>query len=267
MPYDTGLANRLRDAGLAVREVDGWKSRGNSSGGNFYPAGMVVHHTAGPGPSAGKAPSLETIIYGRSDLPGPLANIYMDFELTVYVVAAGAANHAGTPDGGSYKGMTGNSSAWGFEIEHPGTYALPADAAEVAAQATAAVIRGKCGAGMCPYHKEWAPSRKIDLATSPGAAQFREKITYYINNPEGGFLMALTDQEQQNLLNHARSSKEFAYGVHRYWAQLKKADGDVDRVQPDPNVETDYEWAGWKLAERTQKISDRQQDYLANPGR
>lgn len=267
MPYDTGLATRLRKVpGLNVRECDGWKSRGNSSGGNFYPEGMVIHHTAGADPSAGKAPSLETIIHGRPDLNGPLANIYMDFEGTVYVVAAGCANHAGD---GNWKGMTGNSQAWGFEIEHPGTYPLPDDTAEIAAAATAAVIRGNNGAGMCPYHKEYCypPGRKIDLATSPTPAAFRDRITYYLNNPNagpgGGFLMALSDAEQEQLAKDASQARQFAYGVQQYFAAFKANGSVVDPpVKAPDSVNTDLEWAGWKLADRVQNTACRQKDYM-----
>ena len=186
MAYDTGIADRLRAAGLTVKETSGWKSRGNSSGGNWSPRGLVVHHTAGAGPSAGVAPSLGTIINGRSDLPGPLANIYMDYAGVVYAIAAGAANHAGSPDGGSWHGLTGNSSAWGFEIEHPGTYPLEPERIELACRAVAAMIRGTCDETMVPYHKEWAPSRKIDLATTPPPATFRAKVAAYLKNPGSG---------------------------------------------------------------------------------
>jgi N-acetylmuramoyl-L-alanine amidase len=175
MPYDTGMAQRLRDAGLKVAEVDGWRIRANNSGGNFYPRGFVVHHTAGAGPSAGKAPSLYICIYGRSDLSGPLCNLYMDYDGTIYTVAAGSANHAGYPDGGSYKGMTGNSSAWGIEIEHPGTYPLEPERAKLAQRAVAAIIRGTCDESMVCYHKEWT-SKKPDLATSPSPAEFRAEV-------------------------------------------------------------------------------------------
>jgi hypothetical protein len=174
--------------GLKVKETDGWKNRANSNGSAFYPRGAVTHHTAGPhsSPGGSVAPSLGIIINGRSDLPGPLANIYIDFAGTVYVIAAGGANHAGTPDGGSCKGMTGNSSAWGLEIEHPGTVPLPGAIADIAAAAQAAMIKGTCGADMVVYHKEWAPSRKIDLATTPTPAAHRERVKYYLSHPYTG---------------------------------------------------------------------------------
>jgi len=178
--YDTTLAERLRAAGLTVHEVEGWKERANSSNGSFSPQGFVVHHTAGAPPSAGVAPGLEIVIYGRPDLSGPLANVYLDFNGDAYTVAAGSANHAGQPDNGSYKGMTGNSSAWGMEIEHPGTYPLEAGRIEAAARVVAATIRGTCTETMVCYHAEWAPSRKIDLATAPDPNTFRTKVAGYL---------------------------------------------------------------------------------------
>lgn len=184
MPYDTGMADRLRKAGLGVKEVSGWKSKGNSSGGNFHPKGFVVHHTAGAGPSAGPTPSLNTVINGRPDLPGPLANLYMDYNGIVHVIAAGVANHAGTPDGGVCRGMHGNSDCWGIEIEHPGTTVLDVTRVELAAKATAAIIAGTCDETMVVYHKEWAPSRKIDLATGPSADTFRAKVKSYLSGSD-----------------------------------------------------------------------------------
>lgn len=184
MPYDVGMANRLRAAGLQVKEVAGWQRRGNRAGSNFFPRGLVVHHTAGAPPRLGTAPSLRVCIQGHGSLPGPLCNIYMDYNGVIYTVAAGAANHAGRPDGGSWQGMTGNSKAWGFEIEHPGTYPLEADRTEIAARAVAAIIKGTADENMVPYHKEWASSRKIDLATWPSPDEFRGKVADYLKGRE-----------------------------------------------------------------------------------
>lgn len=173
MSADLGLATRLRNAGLKVREVNGWKTRANSSGVNaFRPKGGVNHHTAGPPKSSSSSlvPSLGIIINGRSDLPGPLANVYLGYDDVFYVVAAGPANHAGLPDGGVCRGMHGNSEAWGMEIEHPGTSPLPKARVLLAARAWAAILqRGDLPASQLVQHREWAPSRKPDLASNMGA--------------------------------------------------------------------------------------------------
>ena len=106
---DVKIATRLRAAGLTVREVAGWKTRGRDFAGvspPFAPKGCVNHHTAGPPKVSGSlTPSLRIVIEGRSDLPGPLCNVYLGYDNVAYVVAAGVANHAGLPDGGSCRGM------------------------------------------------------------------------------------------------------------------------------------------------------------------
>lgn len=185
MPADTGIARRLREAGLAVREVDGWKTRANSSGlAAFTPKGGVMHHTAGHPSKTSPAPSLGICVAGRSDLPGPLCNVLLGFNGVFYVVAAGPANHAGLPDGGSIRGMTGNSTAFGMEIEHDGTHPLPDRLVLMAARGFAALFKGdNISSGQCVQHHEWAPSRKIDVATNlhgdtpePSAGKFRSMV-------------------------------------------------------------------------------------------
>lgn len=179
---DLTLADRLRKDGLNVREVSGWKTRGQAT---LNPRGALTHHTAGAPRSAGVAPSLGIIINGRSDLPGPLANVYIDYDGVVYVVASGKANHAGIIDNGVVSWApdgSGNSMVWGLEVEHPGTFPLPADIADVAARVQAAVVRGTVGADRVIYHKEWAPSRKIDLATAPSPSEHRQLVAHHLTN-------------------------------------------------------------------------------------
>lgn len=188
MSADLGLATRLRRGGLDVREVNGWKTRANSSGVNaFNPLGGVNHHTAGPSKAAASSltPSLSIVIHGRSDLAGPLCNVYFGFDNVFYVVAAGPANHAGLPDGGVCRGMHGNSEAWGMEIEHPGTVPLSDKRVALAARAWAAILHGRdVPASQLVQHHEWSPSRKIDLATNmhgsgdpkPSAGAFRGMV-------------------------------------------------------------------------------------------
>jgi hypothetical protein len=171
MGYDTGLASRLRSYGITVVEVDGWQSRGSSS---FTPRGSVNHHTAGS--ANGATPSLNTCIYGRSDLPGPLCNVMQSREPDgndkAYVVAAGRANHAG--DGG-WRGLSGNSSVYGLEIEHTGTSSISESRRVIASTIHAAMIDGKAGPDMCCQHFEWT-SRKIDLATEVDVNGWRNRI-------------------------------------------------------------------------------------------
>jgi N-acetylmuramoyl-L-alanine amidase len=172
MGYDTGIANRLRAKGLKVVEVAGWQTRGSSS---FNPKGFVWHHTAGP--SRGNAPSLTICTYGRAGLAGPLCNVFQARDNTIYVVAAGRANHAGE---GSWKGLSGNSSVYGLEIENVGTSAEPwrQDQLDTAAKVAAALAGSP---GLSCHHKEWT-RRKIDMHTV-GGLDMRARTDKALNPP------------------------------------------------------------------------------------
>jgi hypothetical protein len=167
---DTGLAQRLRNAGLRVVECSGWTSRGSSS---FSPGGSVNHHTAGS--PNGATPSLNTCINGRPDLAGPLCSVMQSREPDgndiAYVIAAGRANHAGE---GGWHGLSGNSSVYGLEIEHTGTSALPQGRIDIAARIQAAMFGGDVG-NVC-QHYEWT-SRKIDAATNVNGSTFRNLVS------------------------------------------------------------------------------------------
>lgn len=88
----TALADVLRDSGVHVIEVNGWRTRGH--GAMTAAHGHTIHHNAG-GRTLNPKAGLRTIVEGRSDLPGPLAHTYVDREGTWYTVAAGLCYHAG----------------------------------------------------------------------------------------------------------------------------------------------------------------------------
>lgn len=93
--YLTDLADVLVDAGLSVVEVSGWKTRGRpASTGGFDPRGIVVHHTGGTADTDAYVNWMT--LDGRTDLPAPLCQLALSRRGTVYVCAAGRANHAGT---------------------------------------------------------------------------------------------------------------------------------------------------------------------------
>jgi peptidoglycan hydrolase-like protein with peptidoglycan-binding domain len=160
--FDIGIADRLRAKGLNVVEVNGWRTRGSSS---FFPKGSVDHHTAGS--LNGNSPSLGICINGRAGLAGPLCNVFIARDNTVYVVAAGRANHAGT---GTFRGLQGNSSMYGVERENTGIGNEPwrEDQRVTAALVHAALLEGigRDGSWVCE-HKEWT-TRKIDAFDQDG---------------------------------------------------------------------------------------------------
>lgn len=157
MPYQTWIFDAAKATGYPVVEVDGWQTRGSST---FDPRGLVWHHTAGP--STGDAPTLNLVVNGRSDLPGPLSQFVLGRSGTIYVVAAGRANHAGE---GGWRGLSGNSSVFGIEAEHVGRtgVAWPDVQLDAYLKLSAELAkRGGFTADMVCGHKEWAPTRKVD---------------------------------------------------------------------------------------------------------
>src|SRR4051794_10090300 len=105
MPFSLiWLPEVLRLAGLKVSEVPGWRDRGRGDVGRIL--GVICHHTGTS--SRDNMPTLNTLIRGRSDLPGPLAQLGLARDGTYFVVAAGRANHAGK---GNFQGVrNGNSN-------------------------------------------------------------------------------------------------------------------------------------------------------------
>jgi len=110
----TDLADILRNAGLTVVEVAGWKTRGHGVMASVK--GILIHHTAGP--ATGEYPSLNVVRDGRPDLSGPLSQLGLGRSGTWYVIAAGRAYHAGSTIDDS---IFGNSNAIGIEAEGTGS--------------------------------------------------------------------------------------------------------------------------------------------------
>lgn len=151
------LPEVLKSAGLKVARVDGWENRGRGEMGKIL--GVICHHTAGQ--KAGNLPSLGTLLNGRPDLPGPLAQLGLGRDGTWYVLAAGRCNHAGK---GIWKGLTqGNTNFIGVEAENTGganDFPWPAVQVEAYHRGVAAILKhvGR-GPEFCVGHKEWALPR------------------------------------------------------------------------------------------------------------
>jgi hypothetical protein len=102
----TDLDQALAAAGIAFVEIgehpndatgaSDWRSRGRPySTGDFEPSGVLCHHTASPEGTSDEA-ELNVILWGNSDAPGPISQLFIGRGGTVYLVAAGRANHAGS---------------------------------------------------------------------------------------------------------------------------------------------------------------------------
>lgn len=117
----TDLADACRKSGLRVVELPGWRTRGRpASTGGFDPSGVLCHHTGGAANDRGY---VEWMAYtGRSDLPAPLCQLALDRDGTVYVCAAGRANHAGAARAsGPMPAGDGNSLYVGIEAMNTGS--------------------------------------------------------------------------------------------------------------------------------------------------
>ena len=87
----TRLERAVKNAGVKYKKVSGWSSRGHGAMGTIQ--SVICHHTAGP--ASGDHPSLNVVTHGRPGLSGPLAQLFLSRDGTVYLVAAGRAYHAG----------------------------------------------------------------------------------------------------------------------------------------------------------------------------
>ena len=131
----------------------------------------------------GNMPSLRTLIDGRSDLPGPLAQLGLGRDGTFYVIAAGRCNHAGA---GEWRGVTtGNSSFIGIEAENTGKHGdfpWPDVQINCYRRGVAAILQHiGCGSEFCAGHKEYAlpKDRKNDPLFDMNA--FRADVAAIMN--------------------------------------------------------------------------------------
>lgn len=129
MTLPANLPALLRDVGLTVVEIDGWRTRGRP--GPFSPVGVLNHHTGASAKGWSRAKELAyarwMFLTGRPDLPAPLCQIALGRSGVVYVGAAGRANHAGTAKAsGSVSAGDGNTLYAGIEWMLSGTEDIPA---------------------------------------------------------------------------------------------------------------------------------------------
>jgi hypothetical protein len=166
--YLTDLAAVCRAAGLTVYEQDGWQFRARSSGGydTGRPTHVMVHHTAS-GPGSDGWPDADYCSF-VSDIR-PVANLYLDRQGAVYVLAAGATNTngAGVDPCGDVPDDSMNTHAIGIEAGNDGVGEPWPD---VQQDAYVVLVAALDAAYSIPpervhSHAEWTPDgRKIDPA-------------------------------------------------------------------------------------------------------
>ena len=170
----TWLPAAFKKWGVKYALVSGWENRGRPmSSGRFDPNGILIHHTGSTSSASNPAPSLRTVIEGRSDLRGPLCQISTDFNGLTYIVAAGRANHAGKARAamGNPAG-DGNAMYLGNEVQTNGTQKMPKVQYDAIVRSTAAILDhfGFKVATKAGLHATTSLSGKWDLGAGTGKA-------------------------------------------------------------------------------------------------
>lgn len=155
--YLSDLADACRKSGLRVVEIPGWQKRGRpASAGGFDPRGILCHHTGGEAEGRAYAEWLAT--EGRSDLQPPLCHLSLDRAGTVYVCAAGRANHAGKAKAsGPMPAGDGNQLYVGVEAQNTGSEGWAHKATTAAGEA---ITQAEAYARLCAAldeHYGWHP--------------------------------------------------------------------------------------------------------------
>lgn len=153
------LGAALRAAGLQVTE-HGVAGRPHS----FTPNAVMIHHTAGS--ASGDAPSLNFVMRGNANLPGPLYQLLIARSGHVHLISEGRANHAGTGSGLTGAGIPtdrGNQFCWGIGVESTGQAQDWPPAQWNAAHVAARVLLQRMGTNSSRLwrHRDYT-SRKID---------------------------------------------------------------------------------------------------------
>ncbi|WKR36059.1 lysin A [Mycobacterium phage Azrael100] len=223
------LADVLRAEGLRVFEVDGWQNRGQGDQGTFW--GVMFHHTGSPNETPEGIAFHPTL--------GLAAHILIKPNGDVWVCGIGKANHAGR---GDYPGLPTNNAnpvMIGVEVailprkDAPHREGWPDVQYDATVKVHAAILR-KLGlrADRCISHREWG--ERAQGKWDPGAIDMnihRRDVQARIDsfNPvggDGGWLMALSDAEQRELLDKVR----------QLWGASFNPVGDTAIFgNPDPN--------------------------------
>ncbi len=192
----TWLADALRAGGCRVREEPGWRTRGH--GGMVAVRGLLVHHTG----SAAMPGARNVVRDGRSDLPGPLAQLTLDPDGTFSVIAAGQCWHPGR--GGPLLDCprdSGSPYLIGIEGVSNGSYWTDAQRQEYP-RGVAALLRrlgARSAEGWVAEHAEWAPGRKPDMGNWDPNDMRREVNRHLRGAPtEEDFMATLSDAEKKD---------------------------------------------------------------------
>lgn len=171
MPRADWLADVLRDEGLDVYEMPGWKDVGRDMLAMF---GVVWHHTA-TGTTWLDGHVAILLRKGRTDLVGPLSQLGLERDGTFVCIAAGRCNHNGY-------GLWGNNSI-GIEAYNDGKgEPWPQVQLDAYDAGTAAILRHlDKGANRVSGHREQDPRKPDPRGIDMDAA--RKRVAILLNPP------------------------------------------------------------------------------------
>lgn len=162
------LADVARAAGLPVEPVPGWQTRGGmkDSDGQQLDPQFIIEHSTAEANNGSNAGGLGGVVHGTPSAPPPVANFYIGRRGTVFVVASGVSNNAGTGNArvAGAPAVHGNAKTIGIEhannnLGEPWTPAMRASSVRL----TAALL-GKIRqpASHVLAHREWSTTGKTD---------------------------------------------------------------------------------------------------------
>lgn len=186
----TQLVDQLKRWGVRYVEIPGWAThKRDPQHGAWGPVnGFIWHHTGATITAANaKAYAAGVLYQGRPDLPGPLCQLSVGLDGTVYLVGWGRANHAGGgdpavlqhvinedytsqlhPTRGNANGVDGNAHFYGVEIQYSGGHEMAPAQYEAALRLSAAILEHHSWSEKSVIgHGEWS-SDKWDPGHAPG---------------------------------------------------------------------------------------------------
>ena len=179
----TWLADVLRDAGLPVREVEGWRTR-EVPGTDYGPVrGIICHETRGSATSTDNG-EIGVLVNGRVGLSGPIAQLYLSRTGTWHVVASGTCHHVKSGWAGPHKGY-GNDALIGVEAQHAvsESWANKPEQYRSYVRGVAAILRHTgWPVSRVAGHKEHQPGDKSDPEFD--MARFRADVTAALNGED-----------------------------------------------------------------------------------
>lgn len=222
----TDLAEAARKSGLTVIEIPGWRTHGHAQMSGVRT--IVAHHTATAASAPGDYPSINVVRNGRTGLPGPLSQLGLGRDGTVYVIAAGLSYHAGK----THHRDQGNAYAIGIEAEHPGTGPWPKQQRDAYVRLCAALVdHYGLTVSRVQGHKEVAAptGRKSDPNFDMDA--FRADITDILQEDD----MANGDEilaELKQINAHSKRTRDLVLALARQeLARSKKNQTEHDSTQ------------------------------------